>query len=276
MSEIRVQPFLKWAGGKRWLTEKHIDIFPKNFKNYIEPFVGSGAVYFSLPSASAILSDANIDLIETYRALQADWMSVYRSLSVHHRKHCKDYYYEIRASKPRAIHNKAARFIYLNRTCWNGLYRVNLKGTFNVPIGTKTNVLLDTDNFELVSQKLSNAKLYAQDFETTIDLAEDGDLIFADPPYTVKHNLNGFVKYNEKIFSWDDQERLSRALARASSRGCHIVSTNAFHPAVRELYADNFNLRAMNRSSVIAASSAYRGVYEELLITNAMSHAADI
>lgn len=262
-------PFLKWAGGKRWLIEGHSTIFPLNFKRYIEPFLGSGAVFFSLQPQSAILSDLNNELIETYAAIRNDWEKVFSALSTHHNRHCKDYYYKVRSSKPRTAHTKAAKFIYLNRTCWNGLYRVNLQGEFNVPIGTKLNAIYPTDNFSLLAQNLANATLVTGDFEQTINMAEAGDLIFADPPYTVKHNLNGFVKYNEKIFSWDDQIRLSESLKQAARRGCIVISTNAYHPAVKELYEDSFNLDTLNRHSVIAASSDFRGKYDELLIRSA-------
>nr|AMK59628.1 DNA adenine methylase [uncultured bacterium UPO78] len=142
-----------------------------------------------------------------------------------------------------------------------------MNGEFNVPVGTKKNVILDTDNFSEISRLLGKTEVNVCDFEETIDRACAGDLIFADPPYTVKHNYNGFVKYNEKIFSWQDQERLSEALKRASARGCYVVSTNAHHPAIMELYQE-FTLQSLDRSSVIAASAARRGRYAELLITN--------
>lgn len=264
---IKSTPFLKWAGGKRWLTESHLNIFPESYKNYYEPFLGSGAVFFALQPIKSTLSDLNSELIETYCAIKEDWTKVFERLEAHHKKHSKDYYYKVRSSKPRTAHTRAARFIYLNRTCWNGLYRVNLKGEFNVPIGTKQNAILPTDDFKLLSDNLKNSCLLTGDFETTIDLAEGGDLLFVDPPYTVKHNLNGFVKYNEKIFSWEDQIRLSECLKRAASRGCKIIATNAYHPAVTELYEEHFNINALDRHSVIAASSTYRGRYEELLIT---------
>jgi DNA adenine methylase len=262
-----VQPFLKWAGGKRWLVEKHINSFPCEFNGYFEPFLGSGAVYFSLKPGNAILSDLNESLVDTYCAIRDDWERVYSALKRHHGQHSSDYYYKVRSSKPRTPHTRAAQFIYLNRTCWNGLYRVNLNGDFNVPVGTKKNVILDTDDFAAVSQMLRTTEITVCDFEETIDRAGAGDLIFADPPYTVKHNFNGFVKYNEKIFSWQDQERLSEALIRASARGCYIVSTNAHHPAVFDLYQE-FKLQSLDRSSVIAASAANRGRYAELFITN--------
>ena len=259
-------PFLKWAGGKRWLIDSHSNIFPLNFRRYIEPFLGSGAVFFALQPSSAILSDLNEELIDTYAAIKEDWDNVFAALTMHHSRHSKEYYYKIRSSKPRAAHTRAAKFIYLNRTCWNGLYRVNLQGEFNVPIGTKVNAIYPTDDFGLLSRNLAGATLLAGDFERAIAMAEAGDLVFADPPYTVKHNLNGFVKYNEKIFSWEDQIRLSESLKQAASRGCTVISTNAHHPAVQELYEDVFHLDTLNRHSVIAASSNFRGKYDELLI----------
>jgi len=126
-------------------------------------------------------------------------------LARHQELHCKDYYYMVRNKKPRGRIKAAAWLLYLNRTCWNGLYRLNQAGNFNVPIGTKTLVCLPTDDFPAASAALSDVDLRACDFEETIERTRVGDLIFVDPPYTVKHNLNGFVKYNETIFSWSDQ-----------------------------------------------------------------------
>lgn len=263
-----VLPFLKWAGGKRWLTDSHTHLFPDTYGRYFEAFLGSGAVFFSLRPNIAVLADANQELIECYSAIRDQWQAVVAQLKIHNRKHSKQYYYEVRASQPRLPSTRAARFIYLNRTCWNGLYRVNLKGHFNVPIGTKQSVLLDSDNFEELSYMLRNTELIASDFETVIEKAKAGDLIFADPPYTVRHNLNGFVKYNEKIFHWDDQVRLSNCLKRASDRGCLIFLTNANHPSIHNLYRNHFDIITLERSSVIAAKSINRGMYEELVIKN--------
>ena len=190
----KVIPFLTWAGGKRWLTSISDDIFPEKYNTYIEPFLGSGAIYFHLKPNKAILSDINSDLISTYLAIKQDHKSVQEILEIHHKLHCKDYYYKIRNFKSDNIYENAAKFIYLNRTCWNGLYRVNLNGEFNVPIGTKKNVILETDNFELISDMLKNAEILVEDFEVIIDKAGENDLVFIDPPYTVKHNHNNFVK----------------------------------------------------------------------------------
>jgi len=261
-------PFLKWAGGKRWLASAHGNLLPDNYNRYYEVFLGSGAVFFSVRPAQATLSDINEELIECYSVLRDEWQNVVERLHHHHLHHSKDYYYEVRDSKPKLLANRAARFIYLNRTCWNGLYRVNLKGKFNVPVGTKTNVLLETDNFEELSALLKKTELLAADFEGVIDKACSGDFIFADPPYTVRHNLNGFVKYNEKIFRWEDQVRLRDCLVRARNRGCLILLTNASHPSIVDLYENDFELIPLSRSSVIAADSKNRGMYEELVIGN--------
>lgn len=156
--------------------------------------------------------------------------------------------------------------VYLNRTCWNGLYRVNKKGEFNVPIGTKTNVLLEEDNFELLSNILQFVNLDSCDFEITIDKAKKNDFIFVDPPYTVKHNLNGFVKYNENIFSWQDQIRLKNSISRAIDRGAHVLVTNANHKSIEELYKGCGKMILLNRASVIAGKAEARGIYSELAI----------
>jgi len=259
-------PFIKWAGGKRWLVNNHRHLFPHTFNRYYEPFLGGAASFFALNPRKATLSDMNGELICTYQAIKNDWMKVYEILKRHQKSHSKDYYYKIRASRPRTEHSKAARFLYLNRTCWNGLYRVNLKGQVNVPIGTKDAVLMDTDNFEGISYAIRNVSIYRCDFEVTINRSRDGDFVFADPPYTVKHNNNGFLKYNENIFSWDDQIRLRDALHRAVRRGVKVVVTNANHQSVRELYKDFTQPITVSRASVLSADSAFRSSVEELVV----------
>jgi DNA adenine methylase len=146
------------------------------------------------------------------------------------------------------------------------LYRVNLNGQFNVPIGTKTNVILDTDNFEKIAHLLQNCELISGDFEIALSRAAAGDFVFVDPPYTVKHNHNGFVKYNEHIFSWDDQIRLRDAVSAAVGRGAKVLVTNAYHESIREIYDGVGELIELSRSSVIAGKSAARGRYEEMVI----------
>ena len=262
-----MEPFLKWAGGKRWLVERGDFPVPSKYHQYCEPFVGSGAVLFSLNPERAMISDVNQALIDTYKTLAASGCEVFDVLKDYDSRHCQDFYYSIRQSKPQDAILKAARFIYLNRTCWNGLYRVNKKGQFNVPIGTKEHVLLSTDDFSSISKFLKKCRIYNRDFEQVINATKAGDFLFADPPYTVKHNNNGFVKYNEFMFSWEDQVRLAQAVRKAADRGVYVVVTNAMHDSIKELYS-GFTLRVLKRASVIAASSDRRGIYEEFLITN--------
>ena len=260
----RLQPFLKWAGGKRWLVSQGVPT-PRHFERLVEPFVGSGAVYFSLQPSRALLADVNSELINLYSVIKHKPKELAACLLKHHRSHSRDYYYAVRDDSPVDDVNSAARMLYLNRTCWNGLYRVNAKGQFNVPIGTKTVVSLEGEDFCKYSKILKGAKLKCQDFEDTIDNCGPGDFVFVDPPYTVKHNMNGFVKYNEKIFSWDDQIRLAAALRRAASRGAAIVVTNADHESILDLYKDDFNYRSIARQSVLAGSAAHRGETTEAI-----------
>lgn len=262
-----MQPFLKWPGGKRWFVSAHFDLLPKEFGRYFEPFLGSGAVYFQLKPTRATLGDLNPELIAVYRSIKQDWAAVESLLRTHQRAHCKRYYYEVRQSRPTDRTERAARLIYLNRTCFNGIYRVNRSGAFNVPIGTKQAVMLDSDDFEAAAKLLAKARIEQADFAKLISQAGRGDFVFADPPYTVRHNNNAFVKYNETLFSWDDQERLARALTSAKKRGVKIVATNANHASLRKLYeGSGFRFRTVSRYSSISASAESRKQYDELVI----------
>lgn len=260
-------PFLKWAGGKRWFVASHNALLPATYQRYIEPFLGSGTVFFHLEPQTAILGDKNPELITAYTAIRDSWADVASALRRHHRNHSSSYYYRVRESRPRAPHQIAARLVYLNRTCFNAIYRVNLKGQFNVPIGTKTAVISDSDDFKAVAALLSRTELVAQDFEKVIQLAGADDFIFADPPYTVAHNNNGFIKYNETLFSWDDQVRLAHALKCARDRGAKVIATNANHQSLRKIYKDlGFAIRTVQRFSSISAGGAARGTFEEIVI----------
>lgn len=260
-------PFLKWPGGKRWFVQRYASLLPSGFDQYIEPFLGGGSVFFHLEPKKAILADANPELIDTYKALKTEWPSVERLLVYHQRRHSEKYYYAIRESMPEGLDERAARFIYLNRTCFNGIYRVNLEGEFNVPMGTKSTVILPTDDFKAIAKLLAGAQCRKLDFEEIINEAKKGTFIFADPPYTVRHNLNGFIKYNETLFSWDDQVRLADALARARDRGVKIISTNANHRSVRDLYRErDFTLQTVSRFSSVSADPKSRKQFKELVI----------
>lgn len=269
-NEEVLSPFLKWAGGKRWFVHHHHELFPKTYSRYFEPFLGGGAVYFYLRPSQAVLADINPEVIAAYQAMKERWVGLKKSLAHHHREHAENerYYYNVRDRSPNNLVSRASRMIYLNRTCFNGIYRVNKQGSFNVPRGTKDAVLMESDNFKSMSFLLRGADLRVSDFECVIDEAQEGDLVFADPPYTVRHNLNGFVKYNEVLFSWSDQERLARALKRAGARGVKVVATNANHQSVRDLYASwDFLTRSVSRFSQISADVASRRQFEELVIT---------
>ncbi len=261
------EPFLKWAGGKRWLVSMHPHLFAGiEFERYFEPFLGSGAVYFHMAPGRAFLSDINRELIETYIAVR-DTPEMVKSLLIqHHEHHSKEHYYAVRRSINGSLAEKAARFIYLNRTCWNGLYRVNLQGQFNVPIGTKTRVILETDDFSRLSILLKKAVIVRQNFEISLDQCGRNDFVFIDPPYTVCHNNNGFLKYNEKIFSWDDQVRLRNAVTAASGRGAKIIVLNAYQDSVIDLYKDFPRMFKMNRPSVLAADPRRRKQVDELMV----------
>jgi DNA adenine methylase len=262
-----LHPFLKWPGGKRWFVRNYSYLLPTKYNRYIEPFLGGGSVFFYLRPDTSVLGDINPDIIAVYEGLKTDWRYIKRSLQYHQRMHSDDHYYKVRECLPTNPLQRASRMLYLNRTCFNGIYRVNLEGKFNVPRGSKNEVLLENDDFEAISSALSNATIRLADFELLIDDAVENDLIFVDPPYTVRHNLNGFIKYNEVLFSWEDQERLAKALIRARDRGAQIVSTNANHDSIRDLYENNgFNLKTISRFSSISATSTSRKQFEELVI----------
>ena len=226
-------PPLKWAGGKRWLVNADLLPIPKKFERYVEPFLGSGAVFFRLQPTEAVLSDVNEELICLYSVIRNMPHKLHEAMEIHQKRHSEKYYYGVRASTPKDKVDVASRFLYLNRTCWNGLYRVNLKGEFNVPIGTKNTVIFDTDDFGELSKLLKRATIKCSDFEDVIDDCCNGDFLFLDPPYTVQHNFNGFLKYNEKIFSWEDQIRLRDSVFRAAKRGVIIALTNADHASIK-------------------------------------------
>lgn len=223
-------------------------------------------MFFSLTPQSALLSDKNEELINAYQCVKAEPAIIEAALHRLHRLHSKALYYRIRKTMPVDCVERAIRFIYLNRTCFNGMYRVNRLGQFNVPIGTKTLVSYNGGYLESVAQYLERATIQHGDFEAAINTARRGDVVFADPPYTVKHNTNNFVKYNAALFSWDDQVRLAAALQRAESRGATIVLSNANHGSIRYLYKGFGRHYTLARATVLAADSASRGPITELLI----------
>lgn len=261
--------FLKWPGGKKWFVNKFKELFPTNYNNYYEPFLGGGSVFFEIAPHNAILSDINDDLISLFEVMRDSNEDLISRLNQHQNKHSKEYYYSLRKIEPIDKIERAARMLYLNRTCFNGMYRVNKSGKFNVPIGSKVDCLYDINKFDEYSKALKNTVLLRSDFSEVIARTKLNDLIFADPPYTVSHNQNSFIKYNEILFSWEDQLRLLNNLSDAKDRGVNVISTNAYFDKIIDMYEERgFCITKLERHSNLASNISKRRQTEELLITS--------
>lgn len=269
MIESGLPPFLKWPGGKRWLISKHIYCFPRRFHHFFEPFLGGGAAFFSLRPLQATISDINSELIALYQVMRDSPLELAQAMRKHQELHCREYYYSIRIAHYADPLQSASRFLYLNRMCYNGMYRVNNSGQFNVPMGTKQNCIYDVDRFSAYSDLLKSAKIIACDFAATIDRSGENDFVFADPPYTISHNQNSFIKYNEQLFTWKDQQRLLESLCAARSRGANIIATNASFDMLKEMYIEcGFFVKVVDRFSVMSGRVDKRRKQEELLISS--------
>ncbi len=262
------KPILRWAGGKTWLLKGLHRFLPATFNDYHEPFVGGGSVFFNMqPGGKSYLSDSNADLITAYCELRDHLDSVIHKLKQF--QNTQESYYQIRDTKFFLPAERAAQFIYLNRTCFNGLYRVNLKGEFNVPYGFKSyKQLFDFDRLRRFSERLKSAILRCGDFQDSIQNVNKGDLVFLDPPYTVSHIKNGFIKYNEKLFSWVDQKRLASFIEEIRRRGAYYILTNAKHDSIQKLFGRIDTPTSVWRASVIGGKLARRGMIEEYVFTN--------
>lgn len=261
------KPFLRWAGGKSWLL-KHLEcILPENgYNTYHEPFLGGGSVFLALNPKKAFLSDLNSELIDTYSTLKEIPEEIIDCLSQY--TNSKQFYYSIRSQSPENQIEKAARFIYLNQTSFNGIFRVNLKGEYNVPYGFRTKEFLEPEKLRQVSKRLQNAELLIGDFSIVLKNIKENDLVFLDPPYTVSHNHNGFIKYNQKLFSLDDQIRLSSLIDDIKDKGAFYILTNAAHPRIKEIFSKGDSILKKSRASLIGGVSAQRGHTEEFVFTN--------
>ena len=266
-AEIGRVPFLKWPGGKRWLVPEIKQRIGKIEGTYYEPFLGGAAVFFALAPGRAVLADVNRDLVELYETMRDSPTILHERLSVHQTRHNRRYYYQTRAARPSDTIDRAARMLYLNRTCFNGIWRVNRQGEFNVPMGTKTRVVFDGESFGEIAEALKGAVLHVRDFEQTIEVAGGGDVIYADPPYTVAHNYNAFIKYNDELFRWADQIRLRDALRAAVERGASVLVSNANHKSTVKLYRGFGKVDVVPRYSVMAGAAERRAPTSELLIS---------
>lgn len=261
--------FIRWPGGKRWLVPMLLNVCPNDFETYYEPFLGGGSVYFALEPKRAVISDINAELINLYQIMRDSPQHLAELLLTHQQFHCMEYYYKVRRQIPADKASQAARTLYLNRTCYNGMYRVNKEGMFNVPIGTKTNCAYDIETFEEISKKLKVAQITCCDFKQNIRKAGKRDLLFVDPPYTVTKNQDAFIKYNQKIFDWEDQERLFVELNEAKKRGSYIILTNVKNKDIESMYNKaGYFVTTLERPSNIAGKVDKRGRVQELLITS--------
>ena len=275
-----MQPFVKWAGGKRQLLPEIKKRFPKSYNNYYEPFIGGGALLLELARTPSIISDNNSVLIDAYKTIRDSPSNLMEQLDIIQTEHnslgdkdkVKKFYYSKREEFNRIIFSKdnilrkTTLFIYLNKACFNGLYRVNSKGLFNVPSNQKTNIkLYDTDNIIQISHFLKKVKIYNQDFEITAREAKKGDLVFFDSPYAPL-NPQSFDSYTKEGFSIEEHIRLAELYKSLSKKGVFCILTNHNTEFIRELYQD-FTIEEVNVKRMINSDSKNR-VGKEVIITN--------
>ena len=274
---LKGKPFVKWAGGKRSIIDKLIKLSPDNYDTYYEPFVGGGAMLFELAPTKAVINDYNIELMNVYNCIKDErkFNLMCKELNKHETNHSEEYYYEIRSlDKDKKKFNKladykrAARTIYLNKACFNGLYRVNSKNEFNVPFGKKLKInTYDGINLGIVYSflNLNDIKILSTDFETAVKDAKPGDFIYFDPPYD--SDTSTFNSYTENGFGKEEQKRLSNVFKDLDKRGCYVMLSNYNTSLVKELYKDyNFNYIEAQRN--IGGKAKDRGIVEEVIITN--------
>lgn len=272
------KPFIKWAGGKAYLAQEILKRFPRKVRRYFEPMVGGGAIFFAAEEAgifkSARISDMNKDLIDTYQIVRDDADSLIEHLDRLERKHInakspEGYYYHIRdeinISSLKKV-QRAARFIFLNKTCFNGLYRVNRRGKFNVPYGySEGRKIKDEKVIQEASEALQDVEITVQDFESAAEIASSRDLVYFDPPYW-KVNSGAFTAYTGNDFTPDDQKRLAHLCAKLNAKGTRIIASNSDVPQVRALYV-GFKLDVVSVPRRINKDGTKRGMVAELIIT---------
>lgn len=237
---IYTKPVLKWAGGKSQLLGEIIPRMPVTYKNYIEPFFGSGAVYFAIAPEYAVISDSNPELINLYKVIAADVENLINLLDTY--ENTKERFYSVRAVDWKDMEpiDAAARTVYLNKTCFNGLYRVNRKGLFNTPYANnKRTVFCDATEIRKASSLLKSAEIICGDFhEILMEYAKEGDFIFLDPPYVPVSKYADFKRYTKEQFGEADQRKLAEDVTVLYEKGCRVMLTNSNHPLVYELFGD--------------------------------------
>ncbi len=274
---IKGKPFVKWAGGKRQIVDKLLMYAPDEFNTYYEPFVGGGALLFELSPKKAVINDSNKELINVYNVLRNEekFKKMCSILNTYEKNNSEEFYYELR-NKDRnkssfdrlSDYKRAGRTIYLNKACFNGLYRVNSKNEFNVPFGKKTKVnTYDIGNLITVSNYLTmnDIKILNVDFEDSVKDAQKGDFIYFDPPYDSETSI--FNSYTEDGFGKEEQRRLARVYKELSNKGCYVMLSNNNTTLIKELYKD-FNIHIIEAKRSINSNGKKRGKVEEVIITN--------
>lgn len=269
----RVRPFLRWIGGKTKSIPFLLNHLPNNFKpenTYYEPFLGAASLFLCLSPKSAVLSDKNRDLIECYIAIKERPELVSRYLSTLKKNTSKDYYNSVR-EKYNKLNNsisKSAMFIYLNKTCFNGIWRVNLNGEFNVPYGYKEPPVLPTKEHILqISRRLSNTILLHMDYQDAVKDAGKGDFIYFDPPYPPLNGTSNFTQYTKERFSFKDHKKLFQVAKLLSARGCNVLISNSNTEFIRSLYKKYFIIHELELRRWIRTDGV-RYIIKEVAITN--------
>ena len=270
---------MKWAGGKRQLIPILNQNLPESFGTYYEPFLGGGALLFHILTdkngQKCSISDLNSDLVLAYTTIRDRIDTLITSLKNHEKNYQKDsesYYYSIRESNPRSEIEKTSRLIFLNKTCFNGLYRVNSKGKFNVPLGKYSNPnIVNEENIRAVSHILQSSRtaIKCRDFEAVLRDAKKGDLIYFDPPYQPVSATSNFTSYTTKDFTYDDLTRLAELCLKLDSRGCNVLLSNSDSQEVADIFAKNpWKITRISANRSINSNSKKRTGHFELLIKN--------
>jgi DNA adenine methylase len=237
-AEVAIKPFLKWAGGKTQLISELSKYIPSDYNRYIEPFVGGGAFFFFLNPKESIIADSNEELITTYKVVRDNVEQLISVLESY--KNNELTFYKIRSLDPHSLPDidRAARLIFLNKTCFNGLYRVNKQGSYNVPYGKRDCEFLNKEVLRDASEFLQKTRILCGDYLKTLALAEKGDFIFLDPPYYPVGKFSDFKRYTKEFFYHEDHLLLKSEFDRLVNAGCHVILTNSDHPVILDLFRD--------------------------------------
>lgn len=256
--------FIRWAGAKRRHAAMIASMAPP-FRTYYEPFMGSASLYFYLEPHQAVLGDTCAELVSAFHQVRHNAPLVFETYS--NWSVDRETFNYLRHLSPTSPIEAAARFIYLNKTCWNGLYRVNSKGQFNVPYGRPKSTNITPLSTLLACAKVLStaASICHADFQETAEPAQSGDLVYFDPPYVTRSKTDRFIEYNHRLFSWDDQIRLAKLCSSLRQRGVHVLISNADHEEIKALYAD-FEIFTLHRKSTLASAPHLRGNVTELVI----------